>query len=71
MENNELIKGSYIMVDCLGRFFDNSKNCHSYSDKILETGVENALNQINVDSQKFIARNGNYSTIRENILCTF
>jgi radical S-adenosyl methionine domain-containing protein 2 len=63
-ENNELIKGSYIMVDCLGRFFDNSKNCHSYSDKILEIGVENALNQINFDFKKFIERNGNYSTIK-------
>ncbi|GHT62962.1 radical SAM protein [Bacteroidia bacterium] len=70
-ESNELIKGSYIMVDCLGRFFDSSQSCHNYSAPILEVGVKNALNQINVDSQKFIARNGNYSTIKENIVCTF
>lgn len=70
-ENNELMNGSYIMTDCSGRFFDNSKNRHSYSDRILEIGVEDALIQINVDSQKFIARNGNYSTIKEDILCTF
>lgn len=70
-ESSDLIKGSYIMVDCRGRFFDSSKSYHNYSDSILEVGTENALNQITVDSQKFIARNGNYSTIKENMLCTF
>jgi radical S-adenosyl methionine domain-containing protein 2 len=70
-ENNEMIKGSYIMIDCLGRFFDDSRNCHSYSNSIIEHGVEMALSQINVDSQKFIARNGNYTTIKNDNLCTF
>jgi radical S-adenosyl methionine domain-containing protein 2 len=70
-EHNELIKGSYIMVDCLGRFFDNSKSRHSYSDRILKIGVNCALCQINVDNQKFKERNGNYSTIKNTELCTF
>jgi radical S-adenosyl methionine domain-containing protein 2 len=68
-ESSEMIKGSYIMVDCLGRFFDSSKSCHNYSDAILKVGVKTALNQINVDYQKFEARNGNYS-VKEDILCT-
>jgi radical S-adenosyl methionine domain-containing protein 2 len=59
------------MVDCIGRFFDNSKSRHSYSDRILEVGVNNALCQINVDSQKFMERNGNYSTIKNTESCTF
>lgn len=70
-ENNEMIKDSYIMVDCLGRFFDNTNNCHSYSDRILNVGVDVALLQINVDSQKFEAQNGNYTTIKTDSLCTF
>lgn len=70
-ECSELIKGSYIMIDCLGEFFDSSKSFQYYSNPILELGVENALSQINVDNEKFIAREGNYTTIKKEILCTF
>jgi len=70
-ESNELIRGSYIMIDYKGRFYDSSKGFQDYSNPILENGVENALSQINVDRNKFIARNGNYSTIKKEKLCTF
>jgi hypothetical protein len=59
------------MIDCLGEFFDSSKSFQYYSNPILELGVENALSQINVDNEKFIAREGNYTTIKKEILCTF
>jgi radical S-adenosyl methionine domain-containing protein 2 len=62
-EDNETIKGSYLMVDCLGRFFDNTEGRHNYSGKILKIGVKSALNQISIDGVKFKARKGNYTTI--------
>jgi cytidylate kinase len=49
------------MVDPAGRFFDNNNHHHSYSSPILEVGVENALQQISIDDQKFIKRGGNYN----------
>lgn len=64
VEDNETIKGSYLMVDCLGRFFDNSNSSHSYSNPILKVGLDEALANITFDSQKFIKRHGNYSTIK-------
>ena len=59
-ENNELMRGSYVMVDPAGRFFDNVEGCHRYSQSILEAGVDRALSQVSVDSQKFLSRNGLY-----------
>ena len=69
-EDNETIKGSYLMIDCLGRFFDNTKGRHNYSNPIIKIGVEKALNQITIDSQKFITRKGNYTTTKKLNLCT-
>lgn len=59
-ESSELIQGSYLMIDQLGRFYDSSNGEHNYSEKILEVGVEKALKQIGVDKLKFEKRNGNY-----------
>jgi radical S-adenosyl methionine domain-containing protein 2 len=64
IESSDLIQGSYIMIDPLGRFYDSSTGKYQYSDKILEVGLREALNQIQVDGTKFINREGNYS-IRE------
>jgi len=60
-ETEELIRGSYLMVDPLGRFYASTKGCHSYSSPILEVGVERALKEIEVDVNKFIRRGGDYS----------
>ena len=59
-ESNELMTGSYVMVDPAGRFFDNTAGTHTYSRPILEVGVEEALNEVSVDSDKFLAREGLY-----------
>ena len=64
-ESNDLITGSYVMVDFAGRFFDNSEHKHNYSDSILEVGVKAAFSQINVDDKKFAQREGNYSVFNE------
>lgn len=54
------IKGSYVMVDPAGRFFDNVKGAHKYSDPILEVGVKEALKMVQYDHNKFLQRGGIY-----------
>jgi len=71
VESEEIIRGSYLMIDQLGRFFDDSNQIHNYSDKILKIGVHNALQQIEIDVNKFEIREGNYTTIKNDKLCTF
>lgn len=59
-ESNTQIKGSYLMIDPAGRFFDNIKGFHRYSLAINLVGVENALIEMDYDLEKFTARGGNY-----------
>lgn len=44
-ESNEQIKGSYVMIDPAGRFFDNSEGTYNYSKPIIEVGVKEHYNQ--------------------------
>ncbi len=60
-ENNDLMTGSYVMVDPAGRFFDNVAGVHTYSQPILEVGVEEALREVSVDADKFLSRSGLYA----------
>ena len=60
-ENNDLMTGSYVMVDPAGRFFDNVAGAHTYSRPILEVGVEEALKDVSVDAGKFLSRSGLYA----------
>ena len=60
-EDNDLMTGSYVMVDPAGRFFDNVAGSHTYSRPILEVGVEAALMDVLVDVGKFLSRNGLYA----------
>ena len=59
-ENNKLMTGSYIMVDPLGRFFDNTKGKHTYSEPILEVGVNQALRGVEIYPERFVERDGRY-----------
>ena len=59
-ESNDLMTGSYLMVDPAGRFFDNTQGRHTYSDPILDVGVETALRQVTVDAGMFVQRGGLY-----------
>lgn len=59
-ESNYDMKGSYMMVDPIGRFFENSKGIHKYSSKINAVGVKIALSEINYCFKKFINREGLY-----------
>lgn len=66
-ESNELMKGSYVLIDPAGRFFDNVTNSYSYSDRILEVGIENAYNQIAINQNNFYDREGLYNWERFDI----
>jgi len=59
-ETNDQIKGSYVMVDPAGRFFDDTTGKHIYSEPILEAGCEKAIQQMFYDKSKFEERGGNY-----------
>ena len=59
-ESNEMMTGSYLMVDPAGRFFDNTKGEHGYSDPILDVGVAEALKQVTVLPGRFRERGGIY-----------
>ena len=60
-EDNDLMIGSYVMVDPADRFFDNAAGTHTYSRPILEVGVEQALTDVSVDAGKFLSRSGMYA----------
>ncbi|MCX7550284.1 viperin family antiviral radical SAM protein [Xanthomarina sp. F2636L] len=59
-ESNDEIKGSYVMVDPAGRFFDNAAGTHNYSKPILEVGIKEALKTVNYNLNKFLDRGGVY-----------
>lgn len=61
VEDNEAMRGSYVMVDPLGRFFGNATGRHVYSRPILDVGVAAALSEVGFDESKFLARGGEYA----------
>lgn len=66
VETNDLMRGSYLMINPEGCFFDNSKGSYTTSQKIAEVGFEKALSQINYSVEKFVARNGEYEVDNKN-----
>ncbi len=60
IEPIQLIKGSYLMISPEGKLYDNTTESYTYSDDILQIGLNKALSQINIDKSKFIDRNGFY-----------
>jgi len=54
----DMIRGSYIMVDPRGRFFESTTGSHQYSAPILDVGMEAAFAQVSFDPEKFHARSG-------------
>ena len=69
-EDNDLMTGSYIMLDPIGRFFDNTTGKHHYSESIFTVGVLEAFNQITWRKEKFIQRNGLYFKFSQKKLLT-
>ena len=64
-ENNDLMTGSYVLVDPAGRLFDNASGHHTYGLPILEVGVDEAFKDVSVDSGRFLSRGGLYDWQRE------
>ena len=60
-ETNTQVRGSYVMVDPAGRFFDNTEGTHRYSLPILEVGTRIAMQQMRYDEGKFEERGGVYA----------
>lgn len=61
VENNNAMIKSYIMIDPMGRFLQNSNNMYQYSRSIFEVGVLNALNDLKYYLVKFMKRGGVYA----------
>ncbi len=66
-ETNDHIKGSYLMIDPAGRFFDNLNGTHEYGKPILEIGLETALAQNQANYDKFVGRGGLYQISPKNL----
>lgn len=60
VEDNDAMRGSYVMVDPLGRLFSNATGEHRYSEPLLEVGIEQALGQVLVSAERFVERGGLY-----------
>lgn len=63
-EDNEAMTGSYLMVDPLGRFFDNVDGRLHYSRPILDVGVDQALADVRFSLTKLERRGGIYAWAR-------
>ena len=59
-EDNDLMTGSYVMVDPTGRLFGNMEGRYTYSRPILEVGIADALQEIEIDPERFRKRGGSY-----------
>ena len=64
-EDNNLMYGSYVMMDPICRFFHNTAGFIQYSDSIFDVGVLEALEQIEWDYNKFKKRKGIYDWLRK------
>lgn len=59
-ESNEAMTGSYVMMDPVGRFFQNWEGTYRYSRSTLKIGVFRALSEVGWSKEKFLARGGSY-----------
>jgi radical S-adenosyl methionine domain-containing protein 2 len=59
-EDNAAMTGSYIMIDPMGRFFDNIEGRLVYGPPILDVGVEQAFASVRWERERMVARGGLY-----------
>lgn len=60
VEDNSLMTASYLLIDPLGRFYENWGEETSKSDSLITHSVNHCLNQIKIDRSKFLQRGGIY-----------
>lgn len=61
IEDNHDMRGSYAMLDPLGRFFSNASGAHRYSAPALEVGLTEAFEQVAFYEARFEGRGGRYA----------
>jgi radical S-adenosyl methionine domain-containing protein 2 len=59
-EDNRAMTDSYLMMDPLGRFFQNTGGSYGFGPSILEVGVQDAIQRAGWDRRKFLVRGGHY-----------
>ncbi|RMD40161.1 hypothetical protein DV735_g4948, partial [Chaetothyriales sp. CBS 134920] len=59
-ESNELMKGSYLILDEFMRFLDKGDGEEKASESILEVGVRKAMRQVRWEQNSFVERGGFY-----------
>ena len=59
-ESNDMMRGSYAMLDAIGRFYTNVDGGHSYGPSILDVGVNRAWDENRFLEERFINRGGLY-----------
>lgn len=60
-EDNADMTGSYVMIDPMGRFFDNVDGRLVYSPAILDVGIEAAFARVRWERDRLVARGGLYA----------
>jgi radical S-adenosyl methionine domain-containing protein 2 len=60
-ESNEKMQGSYVMLDPLGRFFQNLNGHHIYSEPVIDINPMEALRSVGWHWKKFCNRDGVYN----------
>ena len=61
VETDRALRGSYAMISPDGRFYDSTQGHYTWSDPILEVGVEEAFAQVTFSQYKFLQRGGEFS----------
>ena len=67
-ESNEIMKGSYLILDEYMRFLDKGDGEEIESRSILEVGVEEAMKQVKWEQNAFLKRGGIYDWAREDLV---
>lgn len=60
-EPNDLMTGSYLLIDPKGRFYENWGSNNTKSDSLVTHSIEHCLSQIQLDRSKFLERGGVYN----------
>lgn len=59
-EGNDLMRGSYAMMDALGRFYSNTSGGHLYGPSVFDEGVLTAWEKNEFSEENFHSRGGEY-----------
>lgn len=59
-ETNELMTGSYMLIDAEGRLFENSLGKHTYSPSLVTNDLNSCLSSIKLNRKMFLNRGGIY-----------